>query len=84
MIPLDSVPISTIWPADLRTNPDRYKDRPCRRSVVEVIAYQTADPLRKGLRIEEPYLLAPRDRERVAAVPGVPARRSWTWATTQR
>ncbi len=57
VIPLDSVPISTISAADLRADPDRYKGQTV-RWVVEVIAYQTADPLRKGLRIEEPYLLA--------------------------
>jgi hypothetical protein len=57
VIPLDSVPISTISAADLRADPDRYKGQTV-RWVVQVVAYQTADPLRKGLRIEEPYLLA--------------------------
>jgi len=57
LIPLDSVPISTISAADLRADPDRYKGQTV-RWVVQVVAYQTADPLRKGLHLEEPYLLA--------------------------
>jgi hypothetical protein len=57
LIPLDSVPISSISAADLRADPDRYKGQTV-RWVVQVVAYQTADPLRKGLRLEEPYLLA--------------------------
>ena len=56
LIPLDSAPISAISAADLRTDPDKYLGRTV-RWVVQVIAMQTADPLRKGLSPDEPYLL---------------------------
>ena len=57
IVPLDSAPISTISAADLRADPDKYRGRTV-RWVVQVIAFQTADPLRKGLANDEPYLLA--------------------------
>ena len=57
VIPLDSAPISAISAADLRTDPEKYQGRTV-RWVVQVIAMQTADPLRKGLSPDEPYLLA--------------------------
>jgi hypothetical protein len=57
LIPVDSVPISTISAADLRADPKRYEGQTV-RWIVQVVAYQTADPLRKGLRPDEPYLLA--------------------------
>jgi SH3-like domain-containing protein len=57
LIPLDSSATSTISAADLRSDPDRYQGRVV-RWVVQIIAFQTADPLRKGLGPDEPYLLA--------------------------
>jgi hypothetical protein len=57
LIPLDSVPITNISAADLRADPKRYEGQTV-RWLVQVVAYQTADPLRKGLRTDEPYLLA--------------------------
>jgi hypothetical protein len=57
LIPLDSAPISAISAADLRSDPDHYHGQTV-RWVVQVIAFQTADPLRKGLAVDEPYLLA--------------------------
>jgi len=57
----DLVPVQgggkSITAADLRAQPDRYRNQSV-RWVVQVIAYQTADPLRKGLAPDEPYLLA--------------------------
>ena len=43
--------------ADLRADPDAYVGRTVRWSVVS-LAFQTADPLRKDMRPDEPYLLA--------------------------
>ena len=57
VVPLDTASISAISAADLRAEPDKYKGRTV-RWVVQVIAFQTADPLRKGLANDEPYLLA--------------------------
>ena len=57
LIPLDSTSISAISAADLRTDPSRYKGQTV-RWVVQVVAFQIADPLRKGLSNDEPYLLA--------------------------
>ena len=57
LIPVDSAPITMISAADLRAEPQKYLGRTV-RWVVQVIAMQTADPLRKGLTPEEPYLLA--------------------------
>jgi len=57
VVPLDSASITAISAADLRAEPDKYRGRTV-RWVVQVIAFQTADPLRKGLAEDEPYLLA--------------------------
>lgn len=57
LLPLDSAPISSVSAADLRADPARYKGRTV-RWVVQVMAFQTADPLRKGLAPDESYLLA--------------------------
>ena len=57
LIPVDSAAVTAISAADLRAEPDRYVGRTV-RWVVQVIALQTADPLRKGLSPDEPYLLA--------------------------
>ncbi len=43
--------------ADLRSNPDGYVGRTVRWSVT-ALAYQTADPLHRDMRPDEPYLLA--------------------------
>ncbi len=43
--------------ADLRTDPERTRGRLVRWSV-EALAFQTADPLRRGMTPGEPYLLA--------------------------
>jgi hypothetical protein len=57
LLPLDSAALSTISAADLRADPEKYRGQTVRWSV-QVMAYQTADPLRKGLGPDEPYLLA--------------------------
>jgi hypothetical protein len=49
--------VSQISAADLRTNPDQYVGRTVRWAVT-ALAFQTADPLRKDMRPDEPYLLA--------------------------
>jgi len=57
VMPLDSAPISAVSAADLRADPDKYKGQTV-RWVVQVMSVETADPLRKGLAADEPYLLA--------------------------
>ena len=57
LLPLDSAALSAVSAADLRADPEKYRGQTVRWSV-QVIAYQTADPLRKGLGPDEPYLLA--------------------------
>ncbi len=57
LIPVDSSAVSTVSAADLRSDPDHYKGSTV-RWVVQAIAVQSADPLRKGLAPDEPYLLA--------------------------
>lgn len=57
LVPLDSAPISALSAADLRSDPEKYKGRTV-RWVVQVIAFQNADPLRKGMSVDEAYLLA--------------------------
>jgi hypothetical protein len=47
----------TISAADLRADPDGVRGKTVRWDV-EVLAFATADPLRKGLNPDEPYLLA--------------------------
>lgn len=48
---------ATLSAADLRADPDGARGKVVRWDV-EVLAMQTADPLRKGLNPDEPYLLA--------------------------
>ncbi|MEO7040061.1 MAG: hypothetical protein ABI446_11930 [Gemmatimonadaceae bacterium] len=57
LIPVDSSSVSAVSAADLRSDPEHYKGSTV-RWVVQVIAVQAADPLRKGLAPDEPYLLA--------------------------
>ncbi|HUO51693.1 MAG TPA: hypothetical protein VMT93_04175 [Gemmatimonadaceae bacterium] len=57
LVPLDSNALSSVSAADLRAQPDKYRGTTVRWQV-QVIAYQTADPLRKDLGTDEPYLLA--------------------------
>jgi hypothetical protein len=47
----------TISAADLRADPDGTRGKTVRWDI-EVLALATADPLRKGLNPDEPYLLA--------------------------
>jgi len=54
--PVDSTR-AVLSAADLRTDPDGARGKHVRWDV-EVLAMATADPLRKGLNPEEPYLLA--------------------------
>jgi hypothetical protein len=49
--------LSTVSAADVRADPDRFRGQTV-RWVVQKIAYQTADPLHRGLAPDEPYLLA--------------------------
>jgi hypothetical protein len=53
----DTSVLTTISAADLRAEPERYRGQTVRWQV-QKIAYQTADPLRRGLAPDEPYLLA--------------------------
>lgn len=55
--PADSTVLAGVSAADLRAQPDRYRGRTVRWRV-QKIALQTADPLRKGMAPDEPYLLA--------------------------
>jgi hypothetical protein len=48
---------ATISAADLRADPDGTRGKTVRWNI-EVLALATADPLRKGLNPDEPYLLA--------------------------
>lgn len=57
VIPADSTLRSDLSAADLRADPEGTKGRLVRWEV-SVLALQTADPLRRGLRPDEPYLLA--------------------------
>jgi hypothetical protein len=57
LIPVDSASVSAVSAADLRSDPEHYKGSTV-RWVVQAIAVQAADPLRKGLAPDEPYLLA--------------------------
>jgi SH3-like domain-containing protein len=57
LIPVDSSSVSAVSAADLRSDPEHYKGSIV-RWVVQAIAVQQADPLRKGLAPDEPYLLA--------------------------
>ncbi len=57
LVPFDSSSVSAVSAADLRSDPDHYRGTTV-RWVVQAIAVQQADPLRKGLAPDEPYLLA--------------------------
>jgi hypothetical protein len=57
MVPTDSGFRERVTAADLRLDPDAYRGRTL-RWVVQVVSLQTADPLRRDLEPEEPYLLA--------------------------
>ena len=57
ILPADTALSRSITAADLRADPQGSKGRVVRWEV-EVIAFQTADPLRKELAQDEPYLLA--------------------------
>lgn len=57
VVPADSTLRSDLSAADLRADREGTKGRLVRWEV-QVLALQTADPLRRGLRPEEPYLLA--------------------------
>ncbi len=55
--PSDSTVLTTISAADLKAQPDRYRGQVV-RWMVQKIAVQMADPLRKGMAPDEPYILA--------------------------
>jgi hypothetical protein len=57
LVPEAGSVLTAISAADLRAEPDRYTGQTVRWEV-QKIALQTADPLRKGLAPDEPYLLA--------------------------
>lgn len=57
LVPVDSSAVSAVSAADLRSDPDHYRGSTV-RWVVQAISVQSADPLRKGLAPDEPYLLA--------------------------
>ena len=73
VIPADSTLRSDLSAADLRADREGTKGRLVRWEV-QVLALQAADPLRKGLRPDEPYLLARGpDRENALLYLAVPA-----------
>ncbi len=57
VVPTDSGFREAVTAADLRLDPDGFRGRTV-RWVVQVVGLQTADPLRRDLEPEEPYLLA--------------------------
>lgn len=57
LVPVTGTMLTAISAADLRAEPDRYRGQTVRWEV-QKIALQTADPLRRGLAPDEPYLLA--------------------------
>lgn len=57
LVPVTGTMLTALSAADLRAEPDRYRGQTVRWEV-QKIALQTADPLRRGLAPEEPYLLA--------------------------
>lgn len=57
LVPAAGTMLTAISAADLRAEPDRYSGQTVRWEV-QKIALQTADPLRRGLAPDEPYLLA--------------------------
>ncbi len=57
LVPTDSSYRTEVTAADLRLDPAAYRGRMVRWEV-QVVGLQTADPLRRDLRPDEPYLLA--------------------------
>ena len=57
VVPADSTLRASLSAADLRADPDGTRGKVVRWDV-ELLAFQVADPLRKGLVPDEPYLLA--------------------------
>lgn len=57
LIASDPSALSAVGAADLRAQPDRYRGQTL-RWVVQKLAVATADPLRRDLAPDEPYLLA--------------------------
>jgi hypothetical protein len=57
MVPTDTAFRDLVTAADLRLDPGAYRGRTV-RWIVQVVGLQTADPLRRDLEPEEPYLLA--------------------------
>lgn len=57
LTPTDSTYAAGLRAADLRVDPSAYVGRTVRWTV-QVVGLQNADPLRKGFRPDEPYLLA--------------------------
>lgn len=57
LVPADSTARSALGAADLRADPDGTRGKTVRWDV-QVLAFQTADPLRRDLAPDEPYLLA--------------------------
>lgn len=55
--PVEGTVLTAVSAADLRAEPERYRGETVRWEV-QKIALQTADPLRRGLAPDEPYLLA--------------------------
>lgn len=55
--PPGTAAFTPISAADLRADPDRFRGQTVRWQV-QKIAFQTADPLRRGMAPDEPYLLA--------------------------
>lgn len=54
---VDTTVLTAISAADLRAEPDKFRGETVRWQV-QKIAFQTADPLRRGFAPDEPYLLA--------------------------
>ena len=57
LVPVDGTMLTAISAAGLRAEPDRYRGQTVRWEV-QKIALQTADPLRRDLAPDEPYILA--------------------------
>jgi hypothetical protein len=57
LVPARGAVLTSVSAADLRADPERYRGEIVRWQV-QVIALQTADPLRQGFAPDEPYLLA--------------------------
>lgn len=57
LVPVAGTVLTAMSAADLRAEPERYQGQTVRWEV-QKIALQTADPLRRGLAPDEPYLLA--------------------------